>query len=144
MAEGDSLVESAQLPSWKRQAQRLSQEARVFYFAFKHPRVPWYARLIAVCTAAYLFSPVQLIPSYIPLIGFLDDVLVLFVGVKILRKIIPPDVLMECRALADAAEMRRKERIQSVGAAVGFAMIVSLWLLGTVFATVLIVKYFRH
>jgi uncharacterized membrane protein YkvA (DUF1232 family) len=155
MAEGDLLVESAdsgrtrprtrkQLPSWKRQAQRLSQEARVFYFAFKHPRVPWYARLIAVCTAAYLFSPVQLIPSYIPFIGFLDDVLVLFVGVKILRKIIPPDVLMECRALADAAEMRRREEIKSTGAAIGFAMIVSLWLLGTVIASVLIVKYIRH
>jgi hypothetical protein len=51
---------------------------------------------------------------------------------------------MECRALADAAEMRRREEIKSTGAAIGFAMIVSLWLLGTVIASVLIVKYIRH
>ena len=155
MAEGELLVESADSGrtsspswkpplSWKRQAERLSKEARVFYFAFRHPRVAWYARLLAVFTAAYLFSPVQLIPSYIPFIGFLDDLLVLFVGVKILRKIIPPDVLSECHELADAAETRRKEEIKSTGAAIGFAMIVFLWLVGTVVASVLIVRCIRH
>ena len=74
---------------WRRQAQRLQTEALVFYFVFKHPRVTWFPQWGAACVAAYLLSPVQLIPSYIPVIGFLDDIFVLFLGVKLLRRIIP-------------------------------------------------------
>src|SRR5260370_15285368 len=97
--------------SWKRQAQRVHREAQVFYFAFKHPRVPWYAKLVAACSAGYLFSPIQLIPSFIPAIGLMDDVLVLFLGAKLLYRITPPDVLKECRELAATAAVRRKEEI---------------------------------
>ncbi|MGB2617378.1 MAG: DUF1232 domain-containing protein, partial [Candidatus Acidiferrales bacterium] len=74
--------------NWKVQAQRVQREAYVYYFAFKHPRVPWYAKLVAACSAAYLFSPIQLIPSYIPVIGFLDDFLVLFLAARLLQRII--------------------------------------------------------
>src|SRR5271169_6810561 len=97
--------------SWKERAQRLQKEAHVFYFAFKHPRVPWYARVVAACSAGYLFSPIQLIPSFIPVIGFLDDFMVLFLGAKVVQKLTPPAALRECRELADAAETRRKEEV---------------------------------
>ena len=126
---------------WKQQAQRLQKEAQVFYFAFKHPRVPWYAKVVAACTAAYLFSPIQLIPSFIPVIGFLDDVLILFLGVKLLQRIIPPDLLAECRELADAAETRRKEEIRSSGAVVGFVAIAFLWILIAVTASAVLAAY---
>jgi uncharacterized membrane protein YkvA (DUF1232 family) len=129
---------------WRRQAERLQKEAHVFYFAFKHPRMPWHAKLVVAGTAAYLLSPIQLIPSFIPVIGFLDDLLVIVVGVKLLRKIIPPDVLTECRELAAAAEMRRNEEIRSSLSVVGFVAIASLWLLAAVTATVLIAAYIRH
>jgi uncharacterized membrane protein YkvA (DUF1232 family) len=127
--------------SWKPHAQRLHREAQVFYFAFKHPRVHWYAKLVAVCTAGYLFSPIQLIPSFIPVIGFLDDFLVLLLGVKLLQKIIPPDVMTECRALAEAAEMRRKEEIRSTAAVVAFVAVATLWLFVAISASALMVKY---
>ncbi|MGA7852190.1 MAG: DUF1232 domain-containing protein [Candidatus Acidiferrales bacterium] len=127
--------------SWKEQAQRVQREAHVYYFAFKHPRVPWYAKAVAACSACYLFSPVQLIPSYIPVIGFLDDFLVLFVAAKLLQRIIPPDVLAECRDLADAAEMRRKEEIRSTGAVIGFVAIVAIWLLVAAGLSVLMVRH---
>ncbi len=133
--------EPASEKSWRKQAQRIHQEAQVYYFAFKHPRVPWYAKLIAACSAGYIFSPVQLIPSYIPFIGFLDDFFVLFVGAKLLRKFIPADVLAECRQLADAAHMRRKEEIRSTAAVIGFVVIVTVWLLAAVGASILILKY---
>lgn len=136
--------EPAILESWRQQAQRLQKEAETFYFAFKHPRVRWYARLVAVCAAAYLLSPIQLIPSFIPLIGFLDDFLVLFLGVKLLRRIIPPEVLAECRELAEAAEMQRKKKIRSSAAVVGFVAVVSLWLLAAVTVSALMVTYIRH
>jgi uncharacterized membrane protein YkvA (DUF1232 family) len=129
---------------WKRQAEQLRKEAQVFYFAFKHPRMPWYARLVVACTAAYLLSPIQLIPSFIPVIGFLDDLLVLVVGVKLLRMIIPPDVLTECRELAAAAELRRSVEIRSPLAMFGLVAIASLWLLAVVTATALIAAHMHR
>jgi uncharacterized membrane protein YkvA (DUF1232 family) len=134
----------ASLQGLIRQAQRIQTEAQVFYFAFRHPRVRWYARLVAACTAAYLFSPIQLIPSFIPVIGFLDDLLVLFVGVKLVQKLISPDVLAECRKLAEDAEMRRREEIRSAAAVAGSIAIVSLWLLAAVGGGALMMTYIRR
>ena len=114
--------------TWKQQAQRIHREAQTFYFAFKHPRVRWYAKLIAAGTAGYLFSPVQLIPSFIPVIGLLDDFLVLFLGVKLLQRIIPPEVLAECREQAKAAEMRRKDEIRSTAGVIAILAVAVLWL----------------
>ena len=126
---------------WRVQARRLHEEAQVFYFAFKHPRVHWYARLVAICTAGYLFSPIQLIPSFIPLVGFLDDFLVLFAGVKLLQRIIPAEVLAECRDLAKAAEMRRKNAIRSPAAVVALVAVVALWFIVSITASRLIASY---
>ncbi|MGA6988194.1 MAG: YkvA family protein [Terriglobales bacterium] len=136
--------ESAFAASWKQRAQKLQKEAHVLYFVVKHPRTRWYARLVAACTAGYLLSPIQLIPNFIPVIGCLDDVLVVFVGVKLLRRITPADVLAECRELADAAEMRRNEEIRSTAAVVVSVVIVTLWLLAAVTASALMAAYIRH
>ena len=127
--------------SWREQAQRVQREAHVYYFAFKHPRVHWYAKLVAACSASYLFSPIQLIPSYIPVIGFFDDFLVLFVAAKFLQRVIPPDVLAECRDLADAAEMRRRQGIRSTGAIIGFVAIAAVWLLVGAGVSILMARY---
>src|SRR5579862_3045622 len=96
--------------TWAQQSQRIQRDARTFYLASKHPRVRWYAKLVAAGTAGYLFSPIQLIPNFIPVIGLVDDVLVFLLGVKLLQRIIPPDILVECREQAKAAEMRRKDK----------------------------------
>jgi len=133
--------EIAVAKTWKHQAQRVHREAQVFYFAFKHPRVPWYAKLVAVCTAGYLFSPVQLIPSFIPVIGFSDDFLVLFLGVKLFQRITPPSVLMECRELAKANELGRKDEIRSTAAVVASVAIVALWFLAAIAASRITATY---
>jgi uncharacterized membrane protein YkvA (DUF1232 family) len=130
--------------SWKRQAQRVHREAQVFYFAFKHPRVPWYAKLVAACSAGYLFSPIQLIPSFIPVIGFLDDFLVLFLGAKLIQRIIPPEVLTECREMAKAAEMRRKDEIRSPAAVVAVVVIAAFWIFAAVSASLVMARYISH
>src|SRR5271167_3995479 len=109
--------------SWRRRVQRLQKEAHVFYFVFMHPRTRWYTKLIAAGSAGYLFSPVQLIPSFIPVIGFMDDALVLFLGAKVVQKLTPPDALRECRELADAAETRRREEVRSGMARFAFGAI---------------------
>ena len=127
----------------KEQAQQVQKEAHVFYLAFKHPRMHWYARLVAICTASYLLSPIQLIPNFIPGIGFLDDLLVLFLGAKLLQKITPPDVWTECRELAEKAKLRRSEET-GWAAAVGVVAVVALWLLVGLAGSALIAAYIHH
>jgi uncharacterized membrane protein YkvA (DUF1232 family) len=129
---------------WKQPAKRVYKEAHTFYLVFKHPCTPWYAKCVAACAAGYLLSPVQLIPSFIPLIGFLDDFLILFLGAKVIRKLTPPDVLAECRELADAAETRRKEEIRSMAVIVTSVVIATVWIGAAIIASVLMAAYFRH
>ena len=130
--------------TWREQARRLQNKAHVFYCVSKHPGTPWYAKLVAACTAGYLFSPVQLIPNYIPVIGMLDDVLIVFLGVKLIQIITPADVLTKCRQLADAAEVRRNEKIRSTAAVIASVVITTIWLLVAVMASILMAKYIRH
>jgi uncharacterized membrane protein YkvA (DUF1232 family) len=125
----------------RQQAQRVHREAQVFYFAFKHRGVPWYAKLVAACSAGYLFSPIQLIPSFIPLIGFLDDFLVLFLGAELIQRIIPPEVLSECRELAMASAMRRKDEIRSPAAVVAVVVIAAVWISAAASASVVMARY---
>jgi uncharacterized membrane protein YkvA (DUF1232 family) len=129
---------------WKRRAQQLQKEAQVFYFVFKHPRTPWYAKLVAICAAGYVFSPVQLIPNFIPVIGCLDDVLVVFLGAKLLKRLTPADVLTACRELADAAEARRSQEIRSRAAVVASVAIVIVWFLAAIAASLLMAAYIHH
>jgi uncharacterized membrane protein YkvA (DUF1232 family) len=130
--------------NWRNQAQRVQREAQVYYFAFKHPRVHWCARLVAACTASYLLSPVQLIPSFIPVVGLLDDFLVLVVAAKLLQRIIPSEVLAECRKRADAEEMRRKEEIISTSRRVAFVVIAAVWLFVAIGAAMMMSVYITH
>ena len=130
--------------SWRRRARQLQKEAHVFYFVVKHPRTRWYAKVVAACTACYLVSPIQLIPNFIPVIGFLDDFVVLFVGVKLLQKITPADVFRECRELADAAEARRNQEPKWAGAVVVPVIIVTMWILVAISASTLLAAYIYH
>jgi uncharacterized membrane protein YkvA (DUF1232 family) len=100
--------------------------------------------MIAACAAGYLFSPIQLIPNFIPVIGSLDDLLVLFVGAKLLKMITPAEVLRECRELADAAEARRKEEIRWAHSVAAFFLIATVWILVSITASVLIAAYIYH
>lgn len=97
--------------------------------------------MIAVCATGYLFSPVQLIPNYIPVIGCLDDVLVVFMGIKLLHRITPPDVLSDCRGLAAAAEMQKRKEIKSKAGVAASIVVVALWMLAAVAASALIAAY---
>lgn len=130
--------------TWTQRAQTLRKEAHVFYLLFKHRRTRWYARLVAACAAGYVLSPIQLIPNFIPVIGTLDDVLVLFLGIKLLQRITPPDVLTECRELADAAETLRKEEARWASSVVAPIVIGTAWFLAAIVASALLAAYIRH
>ena len=128
--------------TWGQQVQKFRDEAHVFCIAFKHPRMPWCGRLVALCTAGYLISPVQLIPSFIPVFGLLDDIVVLLVGVRLLRMITPPDVLAESRELA-ANKVQGRAEVGSVTIMVS-AVITTLWLLGSVTGGALMLMFFSR
>ena len=131
------------IASWAQKAQKLQKEAHVFYFAFKHPRTPWYAKLIAACAAFYLLSPIQIIPSFVPVIGFMDDLVVLVVGFKLIRRTLVPEVLAECRERAEVAEAKRKAD-SSVADIIVSVTVAILWLISGIAGSLLIASYLRR
>ena len=126
--------------NWRRCAQQLQKRGYLFYFVFKHQRTPWYSRLIAACCAGYVLSPIQLIPNFIPVIGWLDDVLVLLLGMKILQKITPAEILAECRDLAEAACNHKRNDLK--WAVIAPIILITAWLLVTLATTVFAATYF--
>jgi uncharacterized membrane protein YkvA (DUF1232 family) len=121
--------------NWKKQAQEVGREVKVIWRVFKDPRTPWYARLIAACAVGYVFSPIQLIPSFIPVIGFLDDFVVLAVGFNAVRRLAGAGVVRDCREQAASAEKQPDDGRQMLGKPTA-TIVVGIWLLATVAATV--------
>jgi len=79
---------------------RFFKQFRIIRRALVHPQVPWHAKTVAGCAALYVVSPIQLIPNFIPVIGQLDDVLVVTLAIKYLRRSVPQSVLDECENVA--------------------------------------------
>ena len=84
--------------TWRRWARQLKIEVYALYLAYRDPRVPWYARLVAVCVVGYAFSPIDLIPDPIPVLGYLDDLVLVPLGILLAVRLIPPKVMREHRA----------------------------------------------
>ena len=91
----------ARLKSWARQIKR---DVHALYLASRDPRVPWYAKVATVCVAAYALSPIDLIPDFIPVLGYLDELILLPLAVLLAVKLIPPPIMAEHRAAAAAEE----------------------------------------
>ena len=88
------------LKNLKQKAKALKKELYALYLAYKDPRVPWYARVIAIIVVGYAFSPIDLIPDPIPVLGYLDDLILIPLGIALVIKLVPPEVLNECREKA--------------------------------------------
>jgi uncharacterized membrane protein YkvA (DUF1232 family) len=96
------------LKSWARGIRR---DVVALYFAARDPRVPWYAKAVAAAVAAYALSPIDPIPDFIPVLGHLDELVVLPLGIMLAVKLIPPELMEEHRAAAIVAESRPKSRV---------------------------------
>ena len=88
---------SRSLQGW---AQQLKAQLLALYFAYRDPRTPWYARVFAIGVVGYAFSPIDLIPDVIPLLGYLDDLVLLPVGIYLALRLIPAAVMVEARKRA--------------------------------------------
>jgi uncharacterized membrane protein YkvA (DUF1232 family) len=92
------------LERWKRWAGTIKRDGHALYLASRDPRVPWYAKAIVIAVAAYAASPIDLIPDFIPVVGYLDDLIIVPLGIALVVKLIPPEIMAEHRALATAAQ----------------------------------------
>src|SRR3954465_5347360 len=108
----------SQLQRW---ARTLKRDTVALYLAARDPRVPWYAKVVAACVAAYALSPIDLIPDFVPVIGYLDDIILVPLGIGLAIRLIPPGILEEHlqRALARITE-RPVSRI-------GALVIIMIW-----------------
>lgn len=126
------------LARWEGRARQLKQEVYALYLAYRDPRVPWYARLLAAGVVAYAFSPLDLIPDFIPVLGYLDDLVLIPLGVALAIRLLPPAVLAECREEARQIIARGKP---TNWAAAG--VIVVVWLLLAVGTAVIALHLLR-
>src|SRR4030081_3135870 len=108
-------------------ARVLKRETYILSLAVRDPRTPWYARAIAAAVVAYALSPIDLIPDFIPVIGLLDDLIVVPLGIALALKLIPAPVMADCRSQALAADKLPLSRT-------GAAAIIALWLAAAILA----------
>ncbi len=125
------------LNRWKAQAAKLKMETYALYLAYRDPRVPLHARIFAALVVGYAFSPIDLIPDFIPVLGYLDDLLLIPLGMKIALTMIPAEVMTESRAAAQAlmSEGKPVNRIAAV-------IVVGIWLLLAGLAVIWFLKFF--
>ena len=114
------------LEQLKTRARALKQEAYAIYIAARDPRTPWYVKALIFFVVAHTFSPIDLIPDFIPVLGYLDDLIITPGGIWLAVRLIPAEVLAEARATAATRDVDR-----SVGK-VGAVLIVLVWIVGVV------------
>ena len=125
------------LARWKTRARALKQETIAFYLAARDPRTPWYAKGLVLLIVAYAFSPLDLIPDFIPVLGYLDDLVLIPGGIWLAIRMVPPEVLAEARSLAAAESMERVGKV-------GTAIIVLLWLLAVILVVYLVLRWTKR
>jgi uncharacterized membrane protein YkvA (DUF1232 family) len=104
----------------KQWARLIKRDVHALYLAARDPRVPWYAKALAVVVAAYALSPIDLIPDFLPVVGYLDDLIIVPLGVLLTVRLIPPELMTEHRLSAEAAAAQPVSRVAG-------AVIAGLW-----------------
>jgi uncharacterized membrane protein YkvA (DUF1232 family) len=103
-------------------ARRIQHDAMTVYFAARDPRTPWHARLLALAIAAYALSPIDLIPDFIPVLGYLDDVILLPLGILLVIRLTPAEVI-------EASRLKARAVLEKPTSRVAAAAIVAVWVL---------------
>jgi len=120
------------MTDWKSRVHALKREAYALAIAMRDPRVPWYARAFLGLVVAHTFSPIDLIPDFIPILGYLDDLVVTPLGIALALKMIPPEVMRDARQEAERL-MQQGKPVSRVGA----VLVIAIWIfvmLGVVWA----------
>ncbi|MEJ2149212.1 MAG: YkvA family protein [Chloroflexota bacterium] len=127
------------LQTWKERAEQLKKEVYALYLAYRDPRTPWYGKVFAALVIAYAFSPIDLIPDPIPILGYLDDLILVPLGVVIALKMIPAEVMADSRLKAEEAFQSGKLPVSWVGA----ALVGAIWIALAVVAVIITLRLLR-
>lgn len=119
-------------------ARNLKKYVFVLYFAYKDPRVPWYAKVFTACVVAYAFSPIDLIPDFIPVLGYLDDIIIVPLGIKLALKMIPNEVIKDCEEKAEELMVKGKPKNWLVG-----SLIIIFWVILLIWGSMAIFQYIK-
>ena len=122
------------LEQLKSRARALKNEAFAIYLAAKDPRTPWYAKVLIFFVVAHTFSPIDLIPDFIPVLGYLDDLIITPLGIALAVRMIPPEVLEEARARAAGSGVGRGVGI------VGAGIVIIIWILAIIWVASIILR----
>ncbi len=120
---------------WKQKSRHLKIEIYALYLAYRDPRVPWYAKAFVALVVGYALSPIDLIPDFIPVLGYLDDLILIPLGVAVALKMIPEKVMEDCR-IRSKEVMSKKKPINRIAAVV----IIFIWLMLIVITIALVVR----
>ena len=123
------------LSSLKEKAKQLERETYALYLAYRDPRVPWHAKAFAAFVVAHTASPIDLIPDFIPVIGYLDDLVITPLGLFLALRMIPVEVMAEARqqAARASAEGRIKTRA-------GIVIVLSTWAIGAILLLIVLAR----
>src|SRR5512135_684747 len=120
---------------WKQKARALKRQVITLYYAYRDPRTPWYARAFAALVVAYAFSPIDLIPDFVPVLGYLDDLVLVPLGVWLALRLVPAQVMADCRARAEAGLGEGKSQFKFMA-----VVIVALWVLALALVVLWIIR----
>jgi uncharacterized membrane protein YkvA (DUF1232 family) len=111
-------------------SKNLKKQVFILYFAYKDDRVPLYAKLFAICVVAYAFSPIDLIPDFIPILGFIDDLIIVPLGVMLALKMIPELAIKDCEEKANELMKKGKPKNWIVGSfIILFWILILIWII---------------
>jgi uncharacterized membrane protein YkvA (DUF1232 family) len=128
----------SRIDAWKERVRQLKTETYAIYLTSKDPRVPWYAKALVVFVVAHTFSPIDLIPDFIPVLGYVDDLIVTPLGIALALKMIPEPVMTECRQRARSTLEQQKPTSWA-----GAAIVIVIWILAAALATVIVIRVVR-
>ena len=131
------------LDSWKQRARRLKRDTYALYLAARDPRVPWYTKALALGVVGYALSPIDLIPDFIPIIGYLDDLILVPVGIALVLRLTPGYVLAESRERAQEA-IDRGALSCTWPARIATSVIVLTWLVALALSVWLVLRFFTR
>jgi uncharacterized membrane protein YkvA (DUF1232 family) len=123
----------------KERARYLKKETYALYFAYRDPRVPWYAKLLVAFVVAHTFSPIDLIPDFIPVLGYLDDLIITPLGLALAIRLIPAEVMTDARIKAESNIVEGK-----IVSRAGLLIVISIWLFGLILVLLILLRYFAE
>jgi uncharacterized membrane protein YkvA (DUF1232 family) len=134
--EGERDVRS--FATWAKRANLLKRETFALYLLCRHPSVPWYVKALALVVVGYALSPIDLLPDFIPVLGYLDDLLLVPLGIWLVIRLAPAEVVAQCRARAAEID----EKVTRAGK-VAAAVVVAIWVAAAALVAWLVIRAFR-